>query len=97
MCSSLRTKKPLTNRRPVALLFASTQPPPNAPLPALPLCAPARPPLSRLAIQPVLPPAADVFYQSAASPVPSSPSTECYHAPGVWAGFGTIDEEMKEN
>ena len=93
---SLRTKKPLTNRRPLALLFAPTAPPPNAPLPALPLCAPARPPLSRLAIQPALP-VADVFYKSPVSPVPSSPSTECYHAPGVWTGFGAIDEEMKEN
>ncbi|KAJ6581149.1 hypothetical protein B0H19DRAFT_1369559 [Mycena capillaripes] len=94
--SRLRTKKPLTNRRPVALLFAPTPPPPSAPLPALPLCAPARPPFSRLAIQPALP-VAGVFYQSPASPVPSSPSTEFYHAPGVWKGFSTIDEEMKEN
>ncbi|KAJ7493376.1 hypothetical protein B0H11DRAFT_2006201 [Mycena galericulata] len=94
--SRIRTKKPLTNRRPVALLFAPTQPPPDAPLPALPLCAPARPPLSRLAIQPALPRAADVFF-GPTSPVPSSPSTECYHAPNVWASFGTIDEEMKEN
>ncbi|KAJ7695028.1 hypothetical protein B0H17DRAFT_1198739 [Mycena rosella] len=96
MGSRIRTKKPLTNRRPLALLFAPTAPPPTAPLPALPLCAPARPPLSRLAIQPALP-RADVFFQSPASPVPSSPSTECYHAPGVWMGFGAIDEEMKEN
>ncbi|KAJ7113666.1 hypothetical protein C8R43DRAFT_1039638 [Mycena crocata] len=91
--SRLRTvKKPLTGKRHAALLFAPTLPPPTAPLPALPLCAPARPPLSRLAVQPV----ADIF-TSPASPVPSSPSTECYHAPGVWQGFGTIDEEMKEN
>ncbi|KAJ7746734.1 hypothetical protein DFH07DRAFT_832072 [Mycena maculata] len=96
--SRIRTKKPLTNRRPVALLFAPTQPPPSAPLPPLPLCAPARPPLSRLAIQPPVLPVADVFYTNPASPVPSSPSTECYHVPGVWPGFGTIDEEeMKEN
>ncbi|KAJ7132169.1 hypothetical protein C8R44DRAFT_730881 [Mycena epipterygia] len=95
--SRLRTKKPLTNRRPLALLFAPTPPPPSAPLPALPLCAPARPPLSRLAIQPGLPPA-DVFCMSPVSPVPSSPSMEYYHAPGVWSGFGAIDEEeMKEN
>ncbi|KAJ6561225.1 hypothetical protein DFH09DRAFT_1160801 [Mycena vulgaris] len=96
LSSRLRAKKPLTSRRPLALLFAPTAPPPNAPLPALPLCAPARPPLSRLAIQPALP-VADVFYKSPVSPVPSSPSTECYHAPGVWMGFGAIDEEMKEN
>ncbi|KAJ7027932.1 hypothetical protein C8F04DRAFT_1121163 [Mycena alexandri] len=97
----LRARKPLTNRRPVALLFAPTPPPPSAPLPALPLCAPARPPFSRLAIQlPALPVADGVFYKPSAgpaSPVPSSPSTEYYHAPGAWMGFGTIDEEMKEN
>ncbi|KAJ7460670.1 hypothetical protein FB451DRAFT_1371538 [Mycena latifolia] len=96
MGSRIRTKKPLTNRRPLALLFAPTAPPPSTPLPALPLSAPARPPLSRLAIQPALP-VADVFYKSPASPVPSSPSAECYHAPGAWMGFGAIDEEMKEN
>ncbi|KAJ6469750.1 hypothetical protein C8R47DRAFT_1222816 [Mycena vitilis] len=89
--SRLRSKRPLTNRRPVAMLFAPTPPPPSAPLPALPLCAPARPPLSRLAIQPALPPA-DVFTtKPPASPLPSSPSLELYHA------FNTIDEEMKEN
>ncbi|KAJ7355634.1 hypothetical protein DFH08DRAFT_933481 [Mycena albidolilacea] len=96
--SRLRTRKPLTNRRPIALLFAPTPPPPSAPLPALPLCAPARPPLSRLAIQPALRPA-DVFFTNTkppVSPVPSSPSSEFYHAPGVWKSFGTIDE-MKEN
>ncbi|KAJ7623537.1 hypothetical protein FB45DRAFT_108491 [Roridomyces roridus] len=88
--SRIRTKKPLTNKRPVALLFAATQPAPSAPLPPLPLCAPARPPLTRLAIQlagpgPVLQPAADVFYPTKS---PVSPS------------FGPIDEdfdEMKEN
>ncbi|KAJ7626357.1 hypothetical protein DFH06DRAFT_1228706, partial [Mycena polygramma] len=87
--SRLRSKRPLTNRRPVAMLFAPTPPPPSAPLPALPLCAPARPPLSRLAIQPALP-AADVFTKPPASPLPlpSSPSAELYHA------FNTIDEEM---
>ncbi|KAJ7830067.1 hypothetical protein B0H14DRAFT_3872758 [Mycena olivaceomarginata] len=96
--AAFRTRKPLTNRRPIALLFAPTPPPPSAPLPALPLCAPARPPLSRLAIQPALPPA-DVFFANTklpVSPVPSSPSSEFYHAPGVWKSFGTIDE-MKEN
>ncbi|KAJ7173574.1 hypothetical protein C8R46DRAFT_1083184 [Mycena filopes] len=96
----LRTRKPLTNRRPVALLSAPTPPPPSAPLPALPLCAPARPPLSRLAIQvPPLPPADAGLYKGSnpASPVPSSPSTESYHPPGAWMAFGTIDEEMKEN
>ncbi|KAJ6624854.1 hypothetical protein B0H10DRAFT_2212277 [Mycena sp. CBHHK59/15] len=99
--SNLRPRrKPVTSR---PLLFAPMLPPPTAPLPALPLCAPApagqRPPLHRLATQPVLP-VADVFYASPVSPVPSSPSAECYHAPGVWMGFGDngrIDEEMKEN
>ncbi|KAK7031445.1 hypothetical protein R3P38DRAFT_2923607 [Favolaschia claudopus] len=87
----LRGRRPLTNQRPVALLFAPTPPAPTVPLPALPLGAPARPPLSRLEIQPALAPAlpiADVFY---AKP-------PFYHAPGVWKGFSSIDEEdMKEN
>ncbi|KAJ7850023.1 hypothetical protein B0H14DRAFT_3452198 [Mycena olivaceomarginata] len=65
---------------------------------ALPLCAPARPPLSRLAIQPHC---RQQMYSSPTQsspspPVPSSPSSEFYHAPGVWKSFGTIDE-MKEN
>ncbi|KAJ7880391.1 hypothetical protein B0H14DRAFT_3129445 [Mycena olivaceomarginata] len=68
--SRLRTRKPLTNRRPTALLFAPTPPPLSAP--------PSRPPFLPV------------------SPVPSSPSSEFYHAPGVWKSFGTIDE-MKEN
>ncbi|KAF8196796.1 hypothetical protein K438DRAFT_1967799 [Mycena galopus ATCC 62051] len=91
----LRGRKPLTNRRPIALLFAPTPPPPTAPLPALPLCAPARAPLTRLAIQPALP-VADVFYTRSPvspSPLPLSPSAEFHHPPG----FGPIDEEMKEN
>ncbi|KAJ6485840.1 hypothetical protein C8R45DRAFT_998095 [Mycena sanguinolenta] len=92
----LRGRKPLTNKRPVALLFASTPPPPSAPLPALPLCPPARAPLTRLAIQPALP-VADVFYTKPLAPVPSSDSAEFYHPPGVWKAFGAIDEEMKEN
>ncbi|KAJ7281972.1 hypothetical protein C8J57DRAFT_1299033 [Mycena rebaudengoi] len=87
-------RKPLT-RRNTAFLAAPALPPPTAPLPALPLHAPAtkespRTPLLRLAMQPP----ADVFF-TPASPVPSSPSAECYLPGGVW--MGQIDEEMKEN
>ncbi|KAF7309461.1 hypothetical protein MIND_00316900 [Mycena indigotica] len=101
LSNRLRTRKPLTSKRPIALLFAPTQPPPNAPLPQVPLSAPARPPLTRLTIQPQpILPDADVFYSAPAGPVsptPSSPSAEFYHGPGMWRGFGAIEEEMRDD
>ncbi|KAJ7065369.1 hypothetical protein C8F01DRAFT_1125390 [Mycena amicta] len=91
LTNRLRSRRPLTSKRPVALLFTPTQPAPTAPLPALPLSAPARPPLSRLTIhpQPILP-SPDVFYSApAGSPTPSSAS--------AWMGFGVIEEEMRDD
>ncbi|KAF7317711.1 hypothetical protein MKEN_00858900 [Mycena kentingensis (nom. inval.)] len=97
LTNRLRSRKPLTSKRPVALLFAQ-QPPPTAPLPALPLDAPARPPLTRLTIHPQ--PVVDVFSSAPVraipvSPVPSSASAELYHGPGVWRGFAAIHEDSE--
>ncbi|KAF7356924.1 hypothetical protein MVEN_01028300 [Mycena venus] len=73
----LRGRKPLTNQRPVALLFAPTPPPPSAPLPRLAVMYFTSSPPSR--------------------PSPPLPAQNATTPPGIWMGFGTIDEEMKEN
>nr|GAT56538.1 predicted protein [Mycena chlorophos] len=99
LTNRLRARKPLTSKRPVALLFAPTQPP-SAPLPDLPGAAQARPPLTRLTIQPQALPVPDVFHSAPAGPVsptPSSPSVDFYHPPGVWMGFNAIEEEMRDD